>query len=126
MLDGRAHGVFNGAVVVRPDAQKTDAQPAQPQPAAVGRRHGRHASPQLEIYADDVKCSHGATIGRLDEDALFYLRSRGIGAARRGAMLAAAFAGEVVDAHRRTPALRAELDAVRSASAWQRLGTEVA
>jgi len=67
--------------------------------------------PELQIFADDVKCSHGATVGQLDDDALFYLRARGIGPAKARAMLTHAFAREVVEriAH---PALRADLDAL--------------
>ena len=73
----RARGVFNGKVIVRPDAQKTDAQQTN-QNLLLSDDAEIDTKPQLEIFADDVKCSHGATIGQLDEDAIFYLRSRGI------------------------------------------------
>ncbi len=96
ILAGRSRAVFNGRIVVRPDAQKTDAKQSNPNlllsPDALV-----HTRPQLEIYADDVRCTHGATIGRLDQDALFYLRSRGVGAIDARKMLIHAFAGEVLD-----------------------------
>jgi len=96
VLDGRAHGIFNGKVVVRPGAQKTSAQQSNPNllltdGAEIDTR------PNLEIHADDVKCAHGSSVGRLDEDALFFLRSRGIPATRARAMLCRAFAAEVID-----------------------------
>jgi len=96
VLDDRSRGVFRGRVLVRPDAQKTDAQQSNPN-LLLGDGAEIDTKPQLEIHADDVKCSHGATIGRLDEDALFYLRTRGLGepAARR--LLTRAFAGEILD-----------------------------
>jgi Fe-S cluster assembly protein SufD len=92
----RAHGVFQGKIGVRQDAQKTDAHQLNKN-LLLGTRAVVDTKPELEIYADDVKCSHGATVGDLDEDALFYLRTRGIPeeAARR--MLIEAFAGEAVD-----------------------------
>ena len=70
--------------------------PGQPQPAAVGQRRSRHQA-QLEIYADDVKCGHGATVGQLDPDQVFYLRSRGLDAASARALLTMAFARDVID-----------------------------
>ena len=95
VLGGRARGVFRGRVLVRPGAQKTDAQQSS---ANILLSEGAEidAKPQLEIWADDVKCSHGATIGRLDEDALFYLRSRGIGEAAARDLLVQGFAAEVL------------------------------
>jgi Fe-S cluster assembly protein SufD len=77
ILDGRARGVFNGRVVVRPDAQKSDASQQNPN-LLLSRDAEIDTQPQLEIHADDVKCSHGSTVGQLDPDALFYLRSRGV------------------------------------------------
>lgn len=96
VLSDKSRGVFNGLVIVRKDAQKTDAIQRNPNivlhdGATVDTR------PQLEIYADDVRCTHGATIGQLEDDALFYLRARGIPEMRARQMLTSAFAGEVVD-----------------------------
>ena len=76
ILDGTSHGVFNGKVYVHPDAQKTDGK--QTNKALLLSEHAQvDTKPQLEIFADDVKCTHGATVGRLDEIALFYMKSRG-------------------------------------------------
>ena len=97
VLGGTAHGVFCGRVVVRPDAQKTDSSQSNPN-LLLGERAEIDTQPQLEIHADDVRCSHGSTIGRLDEAALFYLRSRGIGLDEARAMLTRGFAQEIVDA----------------------------
>jgi Fe-S cluster assembly protein SufD len=95
VLGGRARGVFRGRVVVRPDAQKTNASQSS---ANILLSEGAEidAKPQLEIWADDVKCSHGASIGRLDENALFYLRSRGIGEAAARDLLVQGFAAELL------------------------------
>lgn len=95
ILDDRAHGVFNGKIFVKPEAQKTDAK--QTNRALLLSDTARvDTKPQLEIFADDVKCTHGATVGQLDPLASFYLRSRGIpkGAAER--MMIYAFAAEVL------------------------------
>ena len=78
ILSGAAHGVFNGKIVVHKDAQKTDARQTNKN-LVLSENAVVNTKPQLEIYADDVKCSHGSTIGQLDPDALFYFRSRGIG-----------------------------------------------
>jgi Fe-S cluster assembly protein SufD len=95
VLDGRGHGVFHGRIHVRPHAQKIDA--AQSSRALLLSDHARiNAKPQLEIYADDVRCSHGATIGQLDPEQLFYLRSRGLGLAQARALLTFGFASEVL------------------------------
>jgi Fe-S cluster assembly protein SufD len=97
VLDGSAHGVFTGRVLVRPDAQKTDAQ--QTNKNLLLSDHAQVDSrPQLEIFADDVKCTHGSATGQIDEAALFYLRSRGIDRASARGLLTAAFVSEVVDA----------------------------
>lgn len=102
ILDGHSRGVFNGLVLVRPGAQKTNAQ--QSNPNLLTSDHARvNTKPTLEIHADDVKCSHGSTIGRLDEDALFYLRSRGIGERPAREMLTGAFASEIAHAIRFLP-----------------------
>jgi Fe-S cluster assembly protein SufD len=110
VLDGRATGVFNGKVFVRPDAQSSDAGQVNKNlllsPDAV-----IDTKPQLEIFADDVKCSHGATIGRLSEGAIFYLRSRGIGELDARNLLVYAFANELVERIAVEP-LRAQLDRV--------------
>jgi Fe-S cluster assembly protein SufD len=96
ILDGRSRSVFSGRIVVRPGAQKTDAKQSNPN-LLLSRDALAHTRPQLEIYADDVKCTHGATIGRLDEDALFYLRSRGVEKTEARDLLIHAFAGEVLE-----------------------------
>lgn len=96
MLGGRARGVFNGKILVRPDAQKTDAKQTN-QVLLLSDDATINTKPQLEIFADDVKCTHGATVGRLDEEALFYLRARGIGRDEARAVLIHAFASDIVD-----------------------------
>ena len=107
ILGGRATGVFRGKIHVHQAAQKTDAYQAN-QNLLLSETAQINTKPQLEIYADDVKCSHGATIGQLDEDALFYLRSRGIGHREAVQVLTRAFAGEVLD-RVRVPALKDQL-----------------
>jgi Fe-S cluster assembly protein SufD len=108
ILDGAARAVFNGKIVVHKDAQKTDARQTNKNlllsPDAVV-----NTNPQLEIYADDVKCTHGSTIGQLDPDALFYLRARGLGPAEARSLLRFAFASEIVNRIRIEP-LRSGLD----------------
>jgi Fe-S cluster assembly protein SufD len=96
ILDDKARGIFNGKVMVRPDAQKTNAYQSN-QCLLLSNEATINAKPQLEIFADDVKCSHGAAIGQLDEDAAFYLRSRGIGEKEANAMLQHAYASEILD-----------------------------
>jgi Fe-S cluster assembly protein SufD len=83
--------------VVRPDAQKTDARQSNPNLLLTDRAE-IDTKPQLEIYADDVKCSHGATIGQLDAEALFYLRSRGLSESDARVLLTRGFANEICDA----------------------------
>ena len=96
ILDGSSHGVFNGKVYVDPIAQKTDGK--QTNHALLLSDHARiDTKPQLEIFADDVKCTHGATVGRLDDAALFYMKSRGLGADNARALLTYAFAAEVLE-----------------------------
>jgi Fe-S cluster assembly protein SufD len=96
ILDGSAHGVFNGKVYVDAVAQKTDGK--QTNHALLLSEHARvDIKPQLEIFADDVKCTHGATVGRLDQLSLFYMKSRGIGAENARALLTYAFAAEVLE-----------------------------
>jgi len=89
-------GVFNGKIIVEKDAQKTDAF-QQNNNILIDDKATINAKPQLEIFADDVKCSHGCTIGQFDEDALFYLRSRGIGLKEAKALLMYAFANTVLE-----------------------------
>jgi len=96
ILDGSSHGVFNGKVFVDPIAQKTDGK--QTNKALLLSPQARvDTKPQLEIFADDVKCTHGATVGRIDEMALFYLKSRGIGGENARALLTYAFAAEALE-----------------------------
>ncbi len=96
VLDDQATGAFTGMVMVRPDAQHTSSQQTNRNLCAT-REARMYTQPQLEIYADDVKCSHGATIGQLDETALFYMRSRGIPEKEARLMLMFAFVNEVID-----------------------------
>jgi Fe-S cluster assembly protein SufD len=104
ILDGASRGVFHGRVVVRQDAQKTDAEQSN-RNLLLTREALVSSTPQLEILADDVKCKHGSTTGQLDPVALFYLRSRGIGEAEARGLLCWAFASELVS--------RVRVDAVR-------------
>lgn len=96
IMDGRATGVFNGKVFVRPQAQQSDAQQMNKN-LLLSDDAQIETKPQLEIFADDVKCSHGATIGQLDDNGIFYLRARGIDAPTARQMLIFAFANELVD-----------------------------
>jgi Fe-S cluster assembly protein SufD len=96
VLDGQSRGVFSGRVLVREDAQKTDASQANKN-LLLSDDALVDTKPQLEIFADDVKCAHGAAVGQLDEDALFYLRSRGIGREAARSLLTYAFASEMVN-----------------------------
>lgn len=95
VLDDRSRGVFHGRIRVEEGAQKTDAQQAN-NTLLLSRGAEIDTKPQLEIYADDVKCSHGATVGQLDDKALFYLRTRGIDPEAARSMLISAFVGEVL------------------------------
>jgi Fe-S cluster assembly protein SufD len=96
VLDGRSRAVFNGKVFVKPEAQKTDAKQTN-RNLLLSDGAKVDTKPQLEIFADDVKCTHGATVGRLDELALFYARSRGIPAVAAERLLTYAFAAEVIE-----------------------------
>lgn len=96
ILDGRAHGVFHGRIIVHKDAQKTDAKQTN-RNLLLSDDAQIDTKPQLEIYADDVKCTHGATIGQVEENALFYLRSRGIDEVSARRLLLMAFANECMD-----------------------------
>jgi Fe-S cluster assembly protein SufD len=111
ILTGRARAVFNGKIMVREDAQKTDAK--QTNKALLLTDEAQiNTKPQLEIFADDVKCTHGAAIGQLDEDAMFYLKARGIGTVAARNMLIHAFAGEVLDGIRTEPVRRTAMSLV--------------
>jgi Fe-S cluster assembly protein SufD len=96
VLDGRSHGVFNGKVYVHPEAQKTDGKQSNNN-LLLSPTARVDTKPQLEIFADDVKCTHGATVGRLDEMAMFYLNSRGIGPDAARTLLTYAFAADVLE-----------------------------
>jgi Fe-S cluster assembly protein SufD len=96
ILSDRAHVVFNGRIIVRPGAQRTDAKQSN-NTLLLSNDALIHTRPQLEIYADDVKCTHGATIGHLDDDALFYLRTRGIELDEARALLIRGFVGDIVE-----------------------------
>jgi Fe-S cluster assembly protein SufD len=96
ILDGNSHGVFNGKVYVHPEAQKTDGKQSNNN-LLLSDGARVDTKPQLEIFADDVKCTHGATVGRIDELALFYMRSRGIGPAQAKRLLTYAFAADVLE-----------------------------
>lgn len=96
ILDEKSRGVFNGKVVVRKDAQKTQAYQSNKN-LLLSRYAKVDTKPQLEIFADDVKCSHGATVGQLNEESVFYLRSRGVGEEKARSLLMNAFASDVID-----------------------------
>lgn len=108
ILAGASRAVFNGKIIVRPDAQKTDAKQTNKALLLSGDAT-INTKPQLEIFADDVKCTHGAAIGQLDEDQMFYLRARGISAIDARNILIHAFASDVLN-HIRHEALREELE----------------
>ncbi len=96
VLDGRSRAVFNGLLHVHPGAQKTDAKQTN-RNLLLSKEALVNTNPQLEIYADDVKCTHGSTVGELDREAMFYLRCRGIGEEAARSLLTWAFAREIVD-----------------------------
>jgi Fe-S cluster assembly protein SufD len=96
ILDGKASAVFNGRILVRKDAQKTDSKQTNKN-LVLSDNAVINTKPELQILADDVRCTHGATIGQLDAEALFYLQSRGLGARQARALLTYAFAQDVVD-----------------------------
>ena len=110
VLDGHARGVFNGRVIVHKDAQKTDAHQSNSN-LLLSDNAEVDTKPELEIYADDVKCSHGATVGQLDDAMLFYLRSRAIDAETARSLLTFAFADEVIS-HIRLEAVRNRLESI--------------
>ncbi len=115
ILDDKSKGVFHGRIYVHPIAQKTDAKQTNKN-LLLSDDATADTKPQLEIYADDVKCTHGATIGQLNEESIFYLRSRGIGMDTARQMLIHAFAGEIIERIKCEPA-RAVIDKL----VWDRL-----
>jgi Fe-S cluster assembly protein SufD len=115
ILDDKSKGVFHGRILVQPVAQKTDAKQTNKN-LLLSDQATADTKPQLEIYADDVKCTHGATIGQLNNESIFYLRARGIGPDTARRMLIHAFAGEIIERIRHA-AIREELDTV----VWDRL-----
>jgi Fe-S cluster assembly protein SufD len=96
ILDGSSHGVFNGKVYVRPIAQQTDGKQSNNN-LLLSDKARVDTKPQLEIFADDVKCTHGATVGRIDEQALFYMKSRGVNRELATQLLTYAFAADVLE-----------------------------
>ena len=108
ILDDEAHAVFNGKIIVAIDAQKTDAK--QTNKALLLSEDAQiNTKPELEIFADDVKCTHGATVGQLDADALFYLRARGLGLEQARSVLVHAFASDLLN-HIRIESVRNQLN----------------
>src|SRR5579864_3460077 len=110
ILDGRAAAVFNGRIIVRKDAQKTDSKQTNKN-LVLSDEAVIDTKPELQIFADDVRCTHGATIGQLDAEALFYLQSRGIGKSQARSLLTYAFAQDIID-RVKVPALKDRLEAV--------------
>ncbi len=108
ILEDRARAVFNGRIFVHQDAQKTDAKQSN-RNLLLSKEALVHSNPQLEIFADDVRCTHGSTTGHLDDEAIFYLRSRGIGEEAARSLLTYSFAGEVLD-EIRLEAVRKDLE----------------
>jgi Fe-S cluster assembly protein SufD len=115
ILDDKSKGVFHGRIYVHPIAQKTDAKQTNKN-LLLSDDATADTKPQLEIYADDVKCTHGATIGQLNDESIFYLRSRGIDTPTAKRMLIHAFAGEIIDRVKNAP-VREKLDKL----IWDRL-----
>jgi Fe-S cluster assembly protein SufD len=114
VLDGEAHGVFQGRIIVRRGAQKTDAK-MMTQALLLSDRAEADNKPELEIFADDVQCGHGATAGALDEEMKFYLMARGIPAAEAEALLIQAFLGEAIEGIEHAGLREALMD---QAAAW--------
>ena len=108
VLAERAHGVFNGRIIVRPGAQRTDSKQTNNN-LLLSTEARADSQPQLEIYADDVKCTHGSTVGPIDQTQLYYLRSRGLSAEAARGILTYGFGAEILD-RMRQPAVRERLD----------------
>jgi len=111
VLDDEAHGVFQGRIIVRRQAQRTDAK-MMTQALLLSDRAEADNKPELEIFADDVQCGHGATAGAIDEDLKFYLLARGIPAAEAEALLIQAFLGEAIEGIEHAGLREALLEAV--------------
>jgi Fe-S cluster assembly protein SufD len=110
ILDGKASAVFNGRIIVRKDAQKTDSKQTNKN-LVLSDEAVIDTKPELQIWADDVKCTHGATIGQLDDEAMFYLRSRGIDKQNARSLLTYAFAQDIID-RIKVPLLRDSLERI--------------
>jgi Fe-S cluster assembly protein SufD len=117
VLDGQSTAVFHGRVIVRQDAQKSDSKQSNKN-LLLSEEAVINTKPQLQICPDDVKCTHGATIGQVDPEAIFYLRSRGIARDAARALLTFAFANEVIERVKYAPMRERLKDALRA-----RLGT---
>jgi Fe-S cluster assembly protein SufD len=113
ILDDQAHGVFHGRIIVHKDAQKTDAKQTN-RNLLLSDNAQIDTKPQLEIFADDVKCTHGATIGQIEENALFYLRARGIDELSARRLLLEAFASECLDRMKEGPARAHAAELIRA------------
>jgi Fe-S cluster assembly protein SufD len=112
VLDGESRSVFQGKIIVQPHAQKTDAKMAT-HALLLSEEAEADAKPELEIFADDVVCGHGATAGALDDDLLFYLRSRGIPEKEAEALMIEAFIGDAVEAVANEPLRDVLMDIAR-------------
>jgi Fe-S cluster assembly protein SufD len=110
ILGGTSAAVFNGKIIVRPDAQKTDAKQTN-RNLVLSENATIHTKPELQIHANDVRCTHGATIGQLDQEAIFYLQSRGIAKEQARDLLMHAFAREIID-RVKVGSLRARLEQI--------------
>jgi Fe-S cluster assembly protein SufD len=123
ILDGAAIGVFNGKIFVEKEAQKTDAF-QQNNNILLSDKATINAKPQLEIFADDVKCSHGCTIGQLDENAMFYMQQRGIGKKEAKALLMYAFTSEVTSSIK-IPELKSKIAKIIASKLGVNLGFDL-
>ena len=123
IFDDASTGVFNGKIIVSKEAQKTNAF-QQNNNILISDKATINAKPQLEIFADDVKCSHGCTIGQFDEDALFYLRSRGIAKKEAQALLMYAFANTVLESVK-IPELKARINKLIATKIGVNLGFDI-
>ena len=110
ILGGTSAAVFNGKIIVRPDAQKTDAKQTNKN-LVLSENATIHTKPELQIHANDVRCTHGATIGQLDQEAIFYLQSRGIAKEQARDLLMHAFARDIID-RVKVGSLRARLEQI--------------
>jgi len=119
ILAGRARAVFNGKIIVRPDAQKTDAKQTN-KALLLSEEAQINTKPELEIFANDVKCTHGAAVGQMDEEAIFYLRARGLGEGEARQLLVRAFAADVLNQMPLAPLReRIEDELIRQLAGWQ-------